>query len=305
MQGCIAPSEIPGISSSEASVFGGVAEEIIWADFVASYPIGGMEVFRDDHNPASYLLFLVANNRYFSKAQQTLFYQRLREEQLMRIPDFMVHKPTEKAFYEVKPDSTSGLAAGIEKVGFLQATYTFFRLPYVSGRLFSPKDHTVALMGSALKATLKVRRAAPGLLLYKLCLESNGAIELATLAVLLRYIVREINKQRGQGKFHPVDLAPAFRENQQLGDLAKALGLTLATTAAAGVAAVGWKFFWKAVAKRFAVRGATAAVLAAADGPLPIGDLVAAGMAIWTVVDIIRLSDELWRDAGTIAQSGA
>ena len=45
--------------------------------------------------------------------------------------------------------------------------------------------------------------------------------------------------------------------------------------------------------------------IAAADGPLPIGDLVAAGMALWTVVDIIRLNDELWRDAARIKQQGA
>jgi hypothetical protein len=142
---------------------------------------------------------------------------------------------------------------------------------------------------------------APGLIVYKLCLDSKEVLELATLAVLLRHIVREINKQKGSGRFGPVDLAPVFRQNQQLGDLARTLGLTLA---AAG-AAVGWKHFWKAVAARFAVRGAAAATLTAADGPLPVGDLLAAGLAVWTVVDIIRLSDELWHDAAVIARREA
>jgi hypothetical protein len=58
-----------------------------------------------------------------------------------------------------------------------------------------------------------------------------------------------------------------------------------------------WKQFWKTVAKRFAIRGATAAALAAVDGPLPIGDLISLGLAIWTVWDIIDLWDELWDEA--------
>jgi len=65
------------------------------------------------------------------------------------------------------------------------------------------------------------------------------------------------------------------------------------------------KYFWKAVAIKFAARGATAALLAASDGPLPVGDLIAAGLAIWTIVDIIRLSDTLWAEAGRLAKQEA
>ncbi len=302
MEGCLAPSEVPGISSSEASVFGGVAEEMIYADFCTRYARTGMQVFQDSNNPAAYLLFLAANNPQFTQALQTDFYARLGAEGLMRIPDLMVHTPAEKAFYEIKPDSPSGLTAGIEKVGILSAVYPFYKLPYVAGTMYTPRDFNVASLGGMLGVTMRVRRAAPGLLLYKLCVDANGAIELATLIILLRYIIRQMNAQKGSGRFRPIDLQPAFRNNQQLADLARTLGITLAVTA---TAAVGWRFFWKAVAKRFAVRGATAAALAAADGPLPIGDLVAAGMALWTVVDIIRLNDELWRDAARIKQQGA
>lgn len=300
MQGCIAPSEIPGISSSEASVFGAVAEDLIYADFCTKYVRVSNEVFRDSNNPAAYLYFLAVNNPQFTQAQQQDYYMRLRGEKLMRVPDFLVHTVTEKAFYEIKPDSPSGMSAGTEKVGILRAVYPFYRLPYTAGTVFTPRDHTVAQFGSAFRATLRVRRVAPGLIVYKLCLDLNGVLELATLAVLLRHIVREMNKQKGSGRFRPIDLAPAFRQNQQLSDLARTLGLTLAVATAAVAGVVRWKHFWKAVATRFAVRGAAAATLAAADGPLPIGDLMAAGLAIWTVVDIIRLSDVLWRDAEAI-----
>lgn len=302
MQGCLAPSEIPGVTVTEASTFGAVAEEIIYADFVSNYSISGTELFRDANNPAAYLFFLAVNNPHFTQTLQEDYFRRLRGEQLMRIPDFLIHKAAEKAFYEVKPDSPPGISAGVEKVGILSAVYPYYQLPYVAGTQFAPRDHTVAQLGSVLRATLRVRRTAPGLLAYKLCLESEGMIELVTLAILLRYIVQEMNKQRRSRRFRPVDLEPVFRRDQELSDLARTLGLAMA---AAGVATVGWKYFWKAVAARFAVRGGAAAALAVADGPLPIGDLIAAGLAIWTVVDIIRLSDELWRDARAIAQRGA
>lgn len=305
MQGCIAPSEVPGISTSEASAFGAIAEELIYADFCMRYARVSTEVFRDANNPAAYLYFLTINNPHFSQATHTDFYTRLRGEKLMRVPDFMVHTAAEKAFYEVKPDSPSGRLAGMDKVGTLQAVYPFYKLPYRPGTAFTPRDHVVARLGSAIEVRLDVKRAAPGLIVYKLCLRSNGTIELATLVLLLRHVVREMNRQRRSGTFRPVDLTPVFGRDQQLSDLARSLGVPLAAGATAAAGVVGWRYFWKAVAQRFAVRGGAAAVLAAADGPLPVGDLLAAGIAIWTVVDIIRLHDELWRDARHLRDRGA
>jgi len=303
MQGCIAPSEIPGISSIEASNFGAVAEDIIYADFFAQYFGGPNDFFRDSNNPSSYLYFLAVNNPHFSQSVQSDYYRRLRTEGLERIPDFLVHKSVEKAFYEVKPDSASGMRAGIDKVGVLKAVYSFYRLPYMAGIIFTPRDHTIALLGKAIQATLRVRRAAAGLIVYKVCVESNGTIELATLALLLRYIVQQINRQKGTGRFEPVDLQPALKD-QQLGDFARALGLaTGAIAVGIGVKAT-WRHFWHAVINRFAIRGTTAVALTAADGPLPVGDLIAVGMALWTIVDIIRLSDELWSEADKIAHQG-
>ena len=305
MQGCIAPSEVPGISTSEASAFGAIAEELIFADFCTHYTPVSNQLFRDVNNPAGYLYFLAINNPHFTQAVQTDFYTRLRGEQLMRVPDFMVHTPLEKAFYEVKPDSPSGRLAGMDKVGTLQAVYPFYGLPYQPGIVFNPRDHLVAQLGTLIRVHLRVRRAAAGLIVYQLCLTSNGLIELATLALLLRYVVRELNKQRKSPTFRPVDLEPLFARDQQLADLARNLGIAVAAGTAATAGAVGWRYFWKAVAKRFAVRGAAAGALAAADGPLPVGDLLAAGLAIWTSVDIVRLSDELWRDARQLRDRGA
>lgn len=304
MKGCLAPSEVPGIESTEASTFGAIAEELIWGDFCMRYSCMSGHVFRDDNNPGPYLKFLAWHNPRFDQDLQSDYSGRLRSEKLMRIPDFLLHTFEEKTFYEVKPDSQSGMAAGVEKVAFLQAAYGFYHLPYLGGEIFVPRHHVIARFAGMFTVKLRVRLAGPGLLVYSLCADAQGLIDLGTLILLLRYVVREANKQRGRDQFRPVDLAPAFGRDQQLTDLARTLGLTFAAASTAA-AAVGWKYFWKAVIRRFAVRGATAALLAAADGPLPVGDLVAAGMFIWTIVDIVRFRDELWRDARVLRDQGA
>jgi hypothetical protein len=307
MQGCMAPSEIPGISSGEASLFGSVAENLIFTDFCSQYPpdlLAKREVFSDDYNRNPYLYFLGKYNPGFTQAKQEDYYRHVRGEKGMeRIPDILVHTPNERAFYEIKPDSPSGRRDGDVKVAELHAIYDFYGLPYKGGRTFRPRDHVVA-RAPGLEVRLVVTRAPmpDGLILYKLCLKANGILELATLAVLLRLIVREMNKQRKSDRFDPVDLEPVFHGNQQLGDLARILGLGSAAAATA-VVTVRWRHFWKAVARRFALRGAAAATLAAADGPLPIGDLAALGLSIWTIIDIVRLSDALWREAAMIARN--
>lgn len=299
MEGCIAPSEVPGLSPAEVSAFGNIAEDLIYMDFRAQHPYGPSEIYADDNNPASYLYFLKSKN---PSLQLATYATSVTTAGLGMVrPDIMIHSFVEKVFYEIKPDSDSGRRAGITKVGTLSGTYLHFNLPYTPGLAYKPGEITVASFTSMLTVKLKIRLIGPGLIVYKLCVDSNGMLELATLAALLRYIIKKMNEQRGSRTFRPVDLRPAFAREGELSGLAKAMGLVMAT----GAAAVGWKYFWKAVAKRFAIRGATAALLAAADGPLPVGDLIAAGFAIWTVVDIIRFSSELWSDAAVIARQEA
>ncbi|WP_276140294.1 hypothetical protein [Rhodococcus sp. T2V] len=82
-------------------------------------------------------------------------------------------------------------------------------------------------------------------------------------------------------------------------------GLVVAAGTAGVVAGVAgralWKHFWKVVVTRFAVRGALAAGLAAVDGPLPIGDLIALGMTLVTIGQIIADWDDIWREADSLA----
>jgi hypothetical protein len=64
----------------------------------------------------------------------------------------------------------------------------------------------------------------------------------------------------------------------------------------------GWRYFWRAVIRRFGFRIAIAAALAAADGPLPIGELIDIGLALWTIWDIVQLWDVIWSEANQIQQ---
>jgi hypothetical protein len=299
MEGCIAPSEVPGISTTDASSFGKIAEDLIYMDFCAQHQNALTEIYADDNNPASYLYFLKSRN---DSLQLASYAGMVRDAGLGMVrPDILIHTSNEKAFYEIKPDSASGRRDGIKKVGTLSATYMHFNLPYAPGLVYKPGEITVATFTGQLTVKLKIQLIGPGLIVYKLCANSTALLDLATLAALLRYIINKMNEQKGARSFRPIDLRPAFTREGELFTLAKALGLVMTSAAVA----VGWKYFWKAVAKRFAARGATAALLAAADGPLPVGDLIAAGFAVWTVIDIIRLSSVLWTEAAVIAKQEA
>ncbi|MGY1690596.1 eCIS core domain-containing protein [Geodermatophilus sp. SYSU D01105] len=108
----------------------------------------------------------------------------------------------------------------------------------------------------------------------------------------------------------PVPAEERERERQRLEREARTRGTAIAvgTAGAAAVTAVVgralWRHFWQVVARRFAVRGAAALALAAADGPLPFGELIDVGLAVVTIVQIGIEWEELWRQADELAASG-
>lgn len=305
MKGCLAPSEIPGLAETEVSRFGNFAEDLISSEYRLRRGFSGMDVYIDNNNPAPYWYFIVSHNPQFSIQAQKDYYTQAYLARDYRRPDILIHTFAEKAFYEIKPDSTSGRQAGVEKVGILTSTYAMCRLPYLPGFAYSETSILVASAGPVLRVHLRAKLQMPGLIVYRICLESAVELDVVTLAILLRFIVRELNRQSGSGSFRPVDLGPAFAREGQLNQLARTLGMGAVAGAAGAAAVVGWKYFWKAVAKKFAVRGATMAALSVADGPLPVGELISIGIAVWTVVDIIRLSDELWNEAAQLQRAGA
>lgn len=294
----VAPSEIPGISKQVLSDFGHFAEELIWADFCAQNPSARASgsLFRDDHNPAAYTYFLTTKNKQFGIALQKDLHGRLRRHHMFYIPDFLIHTRTERAFYEIKPWSKSGLEAGAQKVGNLSAAYKYYRLPYVAGHVFNPRDHVVAHVPGLLKVKLLVRRAVPGLVVYSLDLECGETVELAVRLALLAFIAAKLAAMKKLRVFKPIDLSNVLA-HRSIAQFATDMGLVAASGAGA---TIGYRYFWKAVMKKYAARITASGVLMAADGPLPVGDLIAAGLNLFTVVQIIRDSRELWMEARRI-----
>jgi hypothetical protein len=84
-------------------------------------------------------------------------------------------------------------------------------------------------------------------------------------------------------------------------DVLVPVGAAVATATAVIAGRALWRHFWKAVIARFALRAAIALGLSAADGPLPVGELISLGLAIVTIVQIGVEWNELWQRADQIA----
>jgi hypothetical protein len=128
------------------------------------------------------------------------------------------------------------------------------------------------------KVTIRTAWCAPGMLVYSVTMGADPG---------------------------PVAVPEKQRETERERLARQALERGVVIGAAAGVAAVAgralWRHFWRVVATRFAARGAVAALLAAADGPLPFGELIDAGLAVVTVIQIGVEWNELWRQADQLA----
>ncbi|MER5473777.1 DUF4157 domain-containing protein [Streptomyces sp. NPDC002685] len=111
----------------------------------------------------------------------------------------------------------------------------------------------------------------------------------------------------------PVPQEEREKERKRLEEEARRRKAAVAFGAAVGAGVVVrevvkralWRHFWRVVAERFAIRGAAALALAAADGPLPFGELVDVGLAIVTIVQIGIEWNDLWRKADEVAAKEA
>lgn len=113
-------------------------------------------------------------------------------------PDLLNDDGSRKDYYEIKPLSPSGAAAGVEKVAEIASFMALLGLPYVAGVTYSPsKDIPIMsglVLGEPLTVSLNVQRFVPGIVTYTVCLSGNLAEILAkvALAALLAWIVIEL-----------------------------------------------------------------------------------------------------------------
>ena len=101
-----------------------------------------------------------------------------------------------------------------------------------------------------------------------------------------------------------VDVRERNRERVRIEADPRLVPIVVGAGATAAVVVAGkalWPHFWRVVATRFAIRGTAMLALSAADGPLPVGELISLGIALVTVAQIASDWNDLWREADAVA----
>lgn len=193
---CKAPEAIPGMPQDINDFFGKtvdlVAEDMIFEDYVRSESVNeftsifpkrnfdGTQVFRDvtGLNTQLFIAFLAANNP--SLNTKSLGTQALLKGGGIKNPDWAIDRKArlEFEYYEVKPNSASGLQKGQEKILSLIALCGLNNLPYHPGTNYNP-DETANLWIETkgfleTDVTLHWFKAQAGLIVYEVCVERKA-----------------------------------------------------------------------------------------------------------------------------------
>jgi hypothetical protein len=205
MELCLAPSQT---DSKPISAFGTLVE----AKFVRPYycqdkggcsafPIGKTDFFDDNFSGGrcrGLSTFLEQNNPALpvNLIRDECEIQKPDTKGRFLIPDIITHQPSLGLFefYEVKPNSKSGLRAGKDKVLFFEALCGINGLPYVAGTNFKPNIRKLiwdgTWLGSPFKAFLHIFKVESGLIVYEICIESSLAILQEVVAkALIKFLI--------------------------------------------------------------------------------------------------------------------
>ncbi|HEX8081557.1 MAG TPA: peptidoglycan-binding protein [Jatrophihabitans sp.] len=94
-------------------------------------------------------------------------------------PDIIRHRGDEKAWYETKPLTPSGLVDWMQKAARLKVNYAL-TLPYGLGKVYRPSKEILLGRftfteggGGQLEVFIEPRRPAPGMILYRICLRGD------------------------------------------------------------------------------------------------------------------------------------
>jgi hypothetical protein len=183
-----------------ASRFGRFAERVIGARYQAftgrsSVFPASLSDFQDFSagfgNVTLWLSFVAANNGSVTPAELA---RMRRFRHLIRVPDIATHLAPVFEFYEIKPNSPDGLAAGLAKTTALLAFCAFFLLPYSAGTRWRPNERILLWSGMALGHPVRVEfhffRFSSGLIVYELCLEGElGELALEVIIAILAAII--------------------------------------------------------------------------------------------------------------------
>lgn len=195
---CIAPSLV--LTTGAAKDFGAIAEGLVAKSYLsdvgrpAFFPvppaIDFMDISHGFGNRSLYAAFLVSKHKGLSTTQLT----HLSDNALVKIPDLATCAPPLRTeFYEVKPNSSSGVAKGDAKIAHVHALYQSLGLPYVPGTQWRPDTKIRLFSGSLMGVEVDVYfhffRLQPGLIVYEVCVEGRGRrltnAEVAAIAAIV------------------------------------------------------------------------------------------------------------------------
>ncbi|GAC1343720.1 MAG: hypothetical protein NVSMB18_20040 [Acetobacteraceae bacterium] len=210
---CVAPSEAldilfpgPDVGKTIVSkVFGLLAEELITLDYLEKRP--GKILF--DHyfdNPLAltYFSFLLSKNPHLRNPFTiALLVGDLTSDVFgIKRPDILTDMPGIKELYEIKPDSVAGLSKGRMKLAAISGFQIVYGLSYARGRTFTPTPSITIAKGTIpmfvggplpFELSLSTRRTLPGLIQYKVCVETDflkaAVNELVLIAIIVIILV--------------------------------------------------------------------------------------------------------------------
>lgn len=192
---CKAPEAIPGMPKEVENVMGDVIDALAekkildhycrnqgFNQFTSIFPnrnFDQTQIFEDVRglNTMMLIAFLKLNNPAVNEV--SLATQATMAGGGIKNPDFWTHSPARPAmeFYEIKPNSTSGVAKGTEKVAKLEIMCLDNKLPYIPGVNYSPDEDEVLWIENKgfIVTTISLHwvRKGPGLLVYEICKESR------------------------------------------------------------------------------------------------------------------------------------
>jgi hypothetical protein len=200
MAACIPPSYI--LPSEAAALFGVLAEGSIAKGYLAHvgrpafYPALPAKDFFDISVGFGNLTLYAAFLNLHHPALGTSRLSKLASERQVKIPDLLTYDPPKSTeFYEIKPNSPDGRAAGRKKVPHVHALYQSFGLPYVPGMQWNPDNKMELFSGSLFGIEVFVYfhyfSLQPGLIVYEVCAEGKlrpltaGEIALIIFTILL------------------------------------------------------------------------------------------------------------------------
>jgi len=189
-EGCAAPSEIPGLSRDTVSLFGDVAEYIIFTDYCSK--INCATTYFDDRKKGAYpyIDFLVMHNNLSAKEKEEL---RKQSQMEFKRPDVLTHLPGLEEFYEVKPNSDDGKRDGREKILWLLNFYLGWSLPYELGTQYMPPKYILLSSGklgpARLELYLRVQRLSDGFIAYDICARGHLSVFGTVLVAIIGLVI--------------------------------------------------------------------------------------------------------------------